>query len=506
MTTPDNKTRKRKWDDHGSAEQEAPAPPNPSDALAAAAAVAAKLQNSNSHLSSSTPPVPTSTDATKNSNSIQQQVNEQLAKITANLQAKGINIQNNKSNNTGNTPTATSETASPTVNPDPYNLKDNSLNKGNFCKNIEINDVKNKYMLTKASLLDKLQEETKAEIITRGKYYSNKALATPKDPPLYLHVAAETQEILDNAVKKIQEIIDSTPPVIVHSDTTTSAYHKPAGQPSKRFHTAKVFIGIDDRSFNAKTKLIGIQGANVKHINRETGARLQLRGKGSGFIEPTSGTEAFEPMFFQISSVTEEGLEKAKQLVDDLIKTVKAEYERFKQFKATRPNNPRPPHYNAYNQNPYNTYQQPNPYQAQGYTTYSGYTAYPTAPIPQTSTETGYQATSTPALPNTPAPPLPSTTSSDTTQSQTAATTDASSTTATAQSYYQTAPTAAQGQYANYNMYYPYYYYQPPLPAGSPPLPSNTPPLPPSTSSTATEAATPPLPSTPYQPQSPNTK
>jgi len=37
-------------------------------------------------------------------------------------------------------------------------------------------------MLTKASLLDKLQEETKAEIITRGKYYSNKALATPKDP------------------------------------------------------------------------------------------------------------------------------------------------------------------------------------------------------------------------------------------------------------------------------------------------------------------------------------
>ncbi|OUM60156.1 hypothetical protein PIROE2DRAFT_46498, partial [Piromyces sp. E2] len=148
-----------------------------------------------------------------------------------------------------------------------------------FCKNIEINDVKNKYMLTKASLLDKLQEETKAEIITRGKYYSNKALATPKDPPLYLHVAAETQEILDNAVKKIQEIIDSTPP---------------------RFHTAKIFIGIDDRSFNAKTKLIGIQGANVKHINRETGARLQLRGKGSGFIEPTSGTEAFEPMFFQI--------------------------------------------------------------------------------------------------------------------------------------------------------------------------------------------------------------
>jgi len=37
-------------------------------------------------------------------------------------------------------------------------------------------------MLTKASFLDKLQEETKAEIITRGKYYPNKSMATPKDP------------------------------------------------------------------------------------------------------------------------------------------------------------------------------------------------------------------------------------------------------------------------------------------------------------------------------------
>jgi len=363
-------------------------------------------------------------------------------------------------------------------------------------------------MLTKASFLDKLQEETKAEIITRGKYYTNKANATPKDPPLYLHVAAESQEILDNALKKIQEIIDSTPPVLVHTDTTTSAYHKPAGQPTKRFHQAKVFIGIDDPTFNARTKLIGIQGANVKHINRETGARLQLRGKGSGFKEPTSGKEAYEPMFFQISSLTEEGLEKAKQLVDDLIKTVKGEYEKFKQYRASRPNNPRP-HYNPYS-TPYgNVYQQPGmatQYQAPGYT-YPGY-SYPPPPLPQTGTETAYSATTaTPPLPNTPAPPLQATTT-DSTQAQSAVAT--STVTAATQSYYQTAPTTTQNQYYNY-MYNPYYYYQqPPLPAGAPPLPTTTPPLPPSTASTTTTTttttSTPPPPSVPYQPQSPNTK
>lgn len=497
----DNKSRKRKWDDQGTNEHETTTPPNPSDALAAAAAVAAKLQSANSNLASSTPLKP-STDATKGSNSIQQQVNEQLAKITANLQAKGINIQNHPQPTTTTNTTTSSTTASPTVTSDPYNLnKESSSNKGKFCKNIEINDVKNKYMLTKASLLDKLQEETKAEIITRGKYYSNKALATAKDPPLYLHVAAETQEILDNAVKKIQEIIDSKPPVIVHTDTTTSAYHKPAGQPSKRFHTAKIFIGIDDRTFNTKTKLIGIQGANVKHINRETGARLQLRGKGSGFIEQTSGTEAFEPMFFHISSLTEEGLEKAKQLVEDLIKTVKAEYEKFKQYKANRPNNPRP-HYNSYNQNPYgNAYQQPNmttSYQVPGYT-YPGYT-YPPPPLPS-GTESTYPAA--PGLPNAPAPPLPTTSSETTTAQTTDATTATTAASATTQTYYQTTPTVAtpQSQYSNYYMYNSYYYYQPPLPSGAPPLPSTTPPLPPTT--TTTESAAPPPPSAPYQPSSP---
>jgi len=447
-----------------------------------------------SNTSSVSPSLP---DTSKDSNSIQQQVNEELAKIAANLQAKGINIKNN---NLTSTTTATTTTTTTSVivnsNSDSYNLNDKSSNKGKFFKNVEINDVKNRYMLTKASFLDKLQEETKAEIITRGKYYPNKSMATPKDPPLHLHVAAETQEILDKALEKIQEIIDSAPPVIVHTDTTTSAYHKPAGQTSKRFHQAKVFIGIDDRSFNTKLKLIGIQGANVKHIHRETGARLQLRGKGSGFIEPTSGTEAFEPMFFQISSVTEEGLEKAKQLVDDLIKTVKAEYEKFKQYKGNRPNNPRP-HYNTYNQNPYgNTYRNlnmTNPYQAPGYS-YPGYT-YPPPPPPQTGADSAYQAA--------PPPPLPTATTGST-QTQTVATTTATPPVPQTypQSYYQ-APAGAQGQYSYY--YNPYYYYQPPLPTSAPPLPTSTSPPPPPTTSNDSSAQ-PPLPSTPYKPSSPDTK
>lgn len=99
-------------------------------------------------------------------------------------------------------------------------------NDGEFVKDIPINDLKNRYMLTRGATQAQIQRETGAgkediqwrtmticilsppkDVTTRGKYYPDKNLATESDPPLYLHVTATTKESLDKAVAQIEDLI-----------------------------------------------------------------------------------------------------------------------------------------------------------------------------------------------------------------------------------------------------------------------------------------------------------
>jgi hypothetical protein len=66
----------------------------------------------------------------------------------------------------------------------------------------------------------------------------------------------------------------------------------------------KVFVGLESEpGFDVKERLLGPGGSFLQHIIAQTGARMQLRGRGSEYLEPTSGREAFEQLYIHVRCV-----------------------------------------------------------------------------------------------------------------------------------------------------------------------------------------------------------
>lgn len=105
------------------------------------------------------------------------------------------------------------------------------------------------------------------------------------------------------------------------SVATTSISAKPQCQ---------FFIGIDEEpKFKVTRKLLGSHGKHMKSIAEQSGAKLRLRGKGSGFLEGPEQEESSDPFMLCVSALDQPAYEKATKLVWELIEDVYEQYRTF---------------------------------------------------------------------------------------------------------------------------------------------------------------------------------
>ncbi|KAJ3866616.1 MAG: hypothetical protein NXY57DRAFT_795498 [Lentinula lateritia] len=198
-----------------------------------------------------------------------------------------------------------------------------SLNDAAFTFDIDINDARNRYMLCKSSTQQDIQEDTGASISTKGTWHPNRSKATERDPPLYLHIMAPTKEVLDKAIKKVEELL-----AIDMGSLVEDKKDKMGGR--RKWPEEKMPVGLESiRNFNLRAKVVGPSGSFVKYIQQETGTRVQIKGVGSGFVEQETGRESDDPLYIHITGPEESQVARAKVLTEDLLLVVRAEHAKM---------------------------------------------------------------------------------------------------------------------------------------------------------------------------------
>jgi hypothetical protein len=205
---------------------------------------------------------------------------------------------------------------------------------GDYIQDIEVNDLRNRYLLTKGATQKMIKDETGADITTRGNYYPNKTMATAGKPPLYLHITSTSKDGLEAAVAKINELIQQELPQLVDERRFRRRDQEQVERDEfgrRKWPEEKIPISLEPvHGFNLRAQVVGHGGAYVKHIQQETGCRVQIKGRGSGYLEAATNHESDEDMFLHVTGPDANMVEKAKELCEDLIANVKEQYEEFK--------------------------------------------------------------------------------------------------------------------------------------------------------------------------------
>ncbi|KAH8697196.1 hypothetical protein BGW36DRAFT_427166 [Talaromyces proteolyticus] len=206
---------------------------------------------------------------------------------------------------------------------------------GDYIRDIEVNDLRNRYTLTKGSTQRMIKEETGADVTTRGSYYPDKSMATAANPPLYLHITSTSREGLDKAIERIEELMKQELPNLVDERRFRRREQPEVERDEfgrRKWPEERIPVDLEPiQGFNLRAQVVGQGGAYVKHIQQKTGCKVQIKGRGSGFREIGTDRESDEPMYLHVAGPDPSQVQNAKELCEDLLSNVREQYQRFKE-------------------------------------------------------------------------------------------------------------------------------------------------------------------------------
>jgi len=119
--------------------------------------------------------------------------------------------------------------------------------------------------------------------------------------------------------------------------TTPSGYEK---RETKWLCRLPVGIDADDKEnvdFEVVRRIFGPGGSNMKRIAANNGAKLRLRGRGSGFLEGPKNEEPEEPLVLCVSAATARGYNATVRSLKNLFYDIYQDYRSYRKGKGLAP-------------------------------------------------------------------------------------------------------------------------------------------------------------------------
>ncbi|KAA1082292.1 hypothetical protein PGTUg99_031673 [Puccinia graminis f. sp. tritici] len=151
--------------------------------------------------------------------------------------------------------------------PPKYEKDKPEVNDPEFVKDIDINDQRNRYLLTKGPTQAEIQAETGCSVTTKGQWYPDRTKAHDRDPPLYLHLTATSQEILDKGIAKVNELIEQDLGPLTEAPFVHQRRERREPRERQKWPEHKLEIGLENlRNFNVRAKVVGPGNIKAKEL------------------------------------------------------------------------------------------------------------------------------------------------------------------------------------------------------------------------------------------------